>query len=168
VHHSLIHTKIANKMQQCIIIYYSMFIWSSTCFGRHTAHHQELNTALAASGFAYVKGCWTLRLLDAVSEFDISDSSTTLREPQTPISKICFASQWTRPYLLRSPTYHSSVQVSPSLLTVQHELDVVHGRHSLNTSLFQASTVPDYVSHTHNQLWLRSIYCVPPSASPCI
>jgi hypothetical protein len=39
---------------------------SSTCFGRHIAHHQELETALAASGFVYVKGCWTLRLLDAV------------------------------------------------------------------------------------------------------
>ena len=64
---NLIHTEIANKMQQCIRSYYSMFIWSSTCFGRHTAHHQELKTALAASGFAYVKGCWTLRLLDAVS-----------------------------------------------------------------------------------------------------
>ena len=52
-------------MQQCIKIYYSMFIWSSTCFGRHAAHHQELKTAPAASDFAYVKvigrwGCWTL------------------------------------------------------------------------------------------------------------
>ena len=52
---TLVHRGIANKMQQCIKI----FIWSSTCFGRHTAHHQELKTALAASGFAYVKGCWT-------------------------------------------------------------------------------------------------------------
>jgi len=26
---------------------------------RHTAHHQEPKTALAASGFAYVEGCWT-------------------------------------------------------------------------------------------------------------
>jgi len=54
-------------MQQRIKIYYSMFIWSSTCFGRYNAHHQELKTALAASGFAYVKGCWTLSLLDADS-----------------------------------------------------------------------------------------------------
>ena len=61
VHHSIIRTEIANKMQQCIKIYYSIFIWSSTCFGRHTAHHRELKTAPAASGFAYV------RLLDAVS-----------------------------------------------------------------------------------------------------
>ena len=38
---------------------YSIFIWSSTCFGRHSAHHQEPKTALAASGFSYVEGCWT-------------------------------------------------------------------------------------------------------------
>ena len=29
------------------------------CFGRHTAHHQEPKTALAASGFSYVEGCST-------------------------------------------------------------------------------------------------------------
>jgi len=45
--------------------YYSIFIWSSTCFERHTAHHQEPKTALTASGFSYVEGwrtCswWTL------------------------------------------------------------------------------------------------------------
>jgi hypothetical protein len=62
-----IHTEIANTMQQCIKIYYFMFIWSSTCFGRRTAHHQELKSALAASGFAYVKDCWMSRLLDADS-----------------------------------------------------------------------------------------------------
>jgi len=39
--------------------YYSIFIWSSACFGRHTAHHQvSKTTALAASGFSYVEGCW--------------------------------------------------------------------------------------------------------------
>jgi hypothetical protein len=32
--------------------YYSIFIWSSTCFGRHNALHQEPKTALAASGFS--------------------------------------------------------------------------------------------------------------------
>jgi len=37
--------------------YYSIFILSSACFGRHTAHHQEPKTALAASGFSYVEGC---------------------------------------------------------------------------------------------------------------
>jgi hypothetical protein len=40
--------------------FYLIFIWSSTHFARHTAHHQEPKTALAASGFAYVEGCWTL------------------------------------------------------------------------------------------------------------
>jgi hypothetical protein len=38
---------------------YSIFICSSTCFGRHAAHHQEPKTALAASGFVYMEGCWT-------------------------------------------------------------------------------------------------------------
>jgi hypothetical protein len=42
--------------------YYSIFIWSSTCFGRHTAHHQEPKTAIAASGFSYVEGCWMCHL----------------------------------------------------------------------------------------------------------
>jgi len=36
--------------------FYFIFIWSWTCFKRHTAHHQEPKTALAASGFAYVEG----------------------------------------------------------------------------------------------------------------
>jgi hypothetical protein len=55
----LIHAEKFNNMQQRIKIYYSTFIRSSTCLGRHTAHHQEPETALAASGFAYVEGCWT-------------------------------------------------------------------------------------------------------------
>ena len=38
--------------------YYYILIWSSTCFRRHTAHHQEPKTTLAASGFLYVEGCW--------------------------------------------------------------------------------------------------------------
>jgi hypothetical protein len=37
---------------------YSLFMWSWTCFRRHTAHHQEPKTALATSGFSYVEGCW--------------------------------------------------------------------------------------------------------------
>ena len=35
--------------------YYSIFIWSSTCFGWHTAHEQEPKTALAASGLVFHK-----------------------------------------------------------------------------------------------------------------
>jgi len=38
--------------------YYSLFIWSSTCFGRHTDHHQELKTALAASGRCQARCAW--------------------------------------------------------------------------------------------------------------
>jgi hypothetical protein len=62
-----INTEMVNKMQQYIIIYYSMFIKGSTCFGWHTSHHQELTTVQAAYGFAYMKGGWTLWLLDASS-----------------------------------------------------------------------------------------------------
>ena len=78
---SAIHIKYRNHsvnlmfMDPCIIVkfikknptrcnnvskfYYFIFIWSSTCFGRNTAHHQEPKTALAASGLSYVEGCWT-------------------------------------------------------------------------------------------------------------
>jgi len=42
-------------MQQCIRIYYSMFIWSSTCFERHTAHHQELKNCTSSLWF-YIRG----------------------------------------------------------------------------------------------------------------
>jgi hypothetical protein len=41
------------------IFYYSIFLWNSTYFRRHTAHHQEPKTALIASDFSYVEGCWT-------------------------------------------------------------------------------------------------------------
>jgi hypothetical protein len=51
VHHSIIHTEITNKMQQCISIYYSVFIWSSTCFERHTAHHHELKNSTSSLWF---------------------------------------------------------------------------------------------------------------------
>jgi len=40
-----------------------MFLNCSTCFGRHTAHHQELKAVTAASGFTYVLGCRPLRWL---------------------------------------------------------------------------------------------------------
>jgi len=83
VRHSIIHKELANKMQQCNKICYSTFIWSSTCFGRHTAHHQELKTALAASGFAYVKDCWTLWLLDAVRLSLTASSNHNVQHPFT-------------------------------------------------------------------------------------
>jgi hypothetical protein len=37
-------------------VYYLMFMCGSTCFGRFLTHHQELTTALAASGFTV--GVW--------------------------------------------------------------------------------------------------------------
>ena len=77
VHHGIIHTEIASKMQQCIKIYYSTFTWSSTCFGRHAAHHQELKTALAAFGFAYVGGCWTLKFAGRCPATSVSPISTS-------------------------------------------------------------------------------------------
>jgi hypothetical protein len=37
-------------------IYYLTFMFRSTCFGRLHAHHQELTTALTASGFTLKRG----------------------------------------------------------------------------------------------------------------
>jgi len=74
-----VHAEKSNKMQHCIKIYYSIFIRSSTCFGRHTAHHQEPKTALAASGFAYVEGCWACgcwTLPDSVQQPHVQQPST--------------------------------------------------------------------------------------------
>ena len=58
VHHSIIHIENPTKCHS-VSKFYFIFIWSSTCFGRHTAHHQEPKTAPAASSFACVEGCWT-------------------------------------------------------------------------------------------------------------
>jgi len=58
VHHSIIHIENPTRCNS-VSKFYFIFIWSSTCFGRHTAHHQDPKTALAASDFAYVEGCWT-------------------------------------------------------------------------------------------------------------
>jgi hypothetical protein len=58
----LMPCKATKKIQQHATVYqdfYFIVIWSSTCFGRHTAHHQEPKTVLAASGFTNVEGCWT-------------------------------------------------------------------------------------------------------------
>ena len=49
-----IHKEIPTRCNNVSKFYYSILIRSSTCFGRHTAHHQEPKTALAASGFSYV------------------------------------------------------------------------------------------------------------------
>ena len=74
------------KIQQDASVYQNFiipyFIWSSTCFGLHTAHHQEPKTALAASGFAYVEGCrmcscWTLS--GSVCYLTSSNNCTSVR-----------------------------------------------------------------------------------------
>ena len=54
-----IYKKNPTKCNNVSKFYYFIFIWSSTRFGRYTSHHQEPKTALATSGFSYVKGCWT-------------------------------------------------------------------------------------------------------------
>jgi len=58
VHHSIIHKENPTRCNS-VSEFYPIFTWSSTCFGRHTAHYQEPKTTLAASGFAYVEGRWT-------------------------------------------------------------------------------------------------------------
>jgi len=83
-HHSVIHIEITNKMQHCIEIYYSIFKWGSTCLRRHTAHHQALKTALSASGFAYVRGCWTLRYELVQSADCTSPYLTRVQQCQRP------------------------------------------------------------------------------------
>ena len=72
-------------MRQGIKILFFIFIWSSTCFGRHTAHHQEHKTALAASGFAYVEGCWTC------SCWTLASSSCTKFQQDAIVSKFYFS-----------------------------------------------------------------------------
>jgi hypothetical protein len=56
--HSIIHKEIPTRCNS-ISNFYFIFMCSLVCFGRHTAHHQEPKTVLAASGFACVEGCWT-------------------------------------------------------------------------------------------------------------
>ena len=75
--------------------YYPIFIWSSTCFGRHTAHHQEPKTALAATGFSYVEGCWTC------SWWTLSGS--TVWEGAKGSFSYC---AWRRPPTTRPTTFH--------------------------------------------------------------
>jgi len=53
----IIHIKNPRRFNS-VSKFYFVSIWSSTCFGRHTAHHQEPKTALAAYGFSYVEDCW--------------------------------------------------------------------------------------------------------------
>jgi len=58
VHHSTIHEEKSNNatMYQNIIIPY---LYEAQHFLGDTTHHQEPKTALTASGFSYIEGCWT-------------------------------------------------------------------------------------------------------------
>ena len=66
MHHSIIHIEDPTRCNS-VSKFYFIFIWSSTCFGRHTAHHQEPKTALAASGSCIRGRMLDVKLLDAVS-----------------------------------------------------------------------------------------------------
>jgi len=46
-------------MQQCIKLLLFQIYMKLNMFRATIAHHQERKTALAASGFSYVEGCWT-------------------------------------------------------------------------------------------------------------
>jgi len=49
-------------MQQCIKVFIIPYLYEAQHDSEgHTAHHQETKTALTASGFSYVEGCWTCR-----------------------------------------------------------------------------------------------------------
>jgi hypothetical protein len=53
----IIHIKNPTKFN-IVSKFYFIFIWSLTCFGRHTTKQHKPKTALTASGFAYVDNCW--------------------------------------------------------------------------------------------------------------
>jgi len=72
------HTEKSNKIQQFVKIYYSIFTGSLTCFGRHTAHHQEPKIALATSGF-----CIRRRLLDVWLQDAVSVLQPHVQQPST-------------------------------------------------------------------------------------
>jgi hypothetical protein len=76
VHHSIIHIENPTRCKS-VSKFYFIFIWSSTCFGRHTAHYQEPKTALVASGSAYVGGCWTCRCWTLTASRRGTDSQST-------------------------------------------------------------------------------------------
>jgi hypothetical protein len=63
--------------------YYSIFVWSSACFGRHTAHHQKPKTALTSSGFLYVEGCWTCSWWTLSGTVPVSVQQPHVQHPST-------------------------------------------------------------------------------------
>jgi hypothetical protein len=112
-------------------MYYSIFIWSSTCFGWHAAHHQEPKTALTASGF-FIRG----RLLDVVRHsITVPDNVHQLHVQQPSTYEKTRGCQCSFRLLMMG-------DVSPETCWASYRLlDVV--RHSI--------TVPDNVHQLHVQ-----------------
>jgi hypothetical protein len=81
------------KRCNSVSTFYFLFIWSSTCFVQHTAHYQEPETALAASGFAYVEGCWTCSCwtLTASNKHPLMQNQKLLVQFQAPDNGQCVA-----------------------------------------------------------------------------
>ena len=93
VHHSVICVENPTRCHS-VSTFYFIFIWSSTYFGRHTAHHQEPITALAAAGFAHVEGCWTCScwpLPDSGQQLHVQQPSTCAK-PEA--ASAVFGSWW--------------------------------------------------------------------------
>jgi len=66
-------------MQQCIKISLFFILNEAQHVSGDTAHHQEPKTAQAASGFAYVEGCWTCScwtLSGSVQQLNVLQPST--------------------------------------------------------------------------------------------
>ena len=65
---------------------YFIFIWSTTCFRRHTDHHQEPKTALAATGLACVEGCWTCSCWTLSSNYTSNNPPRFYAKPEAAIA----------------------------------------------------------------------------------
>jgi len=99
------------KTQQDATVYQNFIVpyfkWSSTCFGRHTTHHQEPKTTQAASGFAYVEGCrtyscWTLS--DSV-RYLVLHTWKFVGRTVVGRCQIAYAT-WQRPTTVRPTVFH--------------------------------------------------------------
>jgi hypothetical protein len=61
-----------------------MFVFLSTCFGRLHAHHQELTTALTASGFTLERGGSSV-VGRGLADYPARPRPTTLLPPRSKI-----------------------------------------------------------------------------------
>jgi hypothetical protein len=90
------------------------------CFERHIAHHQELKTVTAASGFTYVCGCWQLSWLThdsfnlTVNNFNMELSTTETKtmafRGKTPVPSKIFIGNSTleKVHSIKYPGYNLS------------------------------------------------------------